>query len=110
MDLGVEVSERDGVPVMTVTGEIDVYTAPQLRQKIIEVLLDRKFRIVLDLEGVDFIDSTGLGVLVGALKRARAHDGSVSLVCTKMNILRVFEITGLTKVFSMHPTVEAATS
>jgi anti-sigma B factor antagonist len=67
-------------------------------------------QIVVDLEGVDFLDSTGLGVLVGGLKRLRSHGGDLSLVCTQARILKVFEITGLTTVFAISPTVEEATA
>src|SRR5207248_9099888 len=65
-------------------------------------------QVVVDLEGVDFLDSTGLGVLVGGLKRLRSHDGDMILVCTQPRILKVFEITGLTKVFAIFDTVDAA--
>ena len=64
--------------------------------------------VVLDLSSLSFLDSTGLGVLVGGLKRVRSHNGDLSLVCTQHRILKVFEITGLTKVFSIHDTVDAA--
>ena len=108
MDLGVDVSERNGFTVVSVMGEMDVYTAPQFRQRLVEVLTQGKSRIVVDLEGLEFIDSTGLGVLVGALKRARNQDGDIELVLTKPAIARVFEITGLTKVFAIHTTVDEA--
>ena len=60
------------------------------------------------IEVVDVLDSTGLGVLVGGLKRVRAHDGSLDLVCTQERILKIFRITGLTKVFGIHETVDGA--
>jgi anti-sigma B factor antagonist len=60
------------------------------------------------LEKVGFLDSTGLGVLVGGMKRVRAHDGSLDLVCTQEQILRIFKITGLTKVFGIHDGVDEA--
>ena len=60
------------------------------------------------LKKVDFLDSTGLGVLVGGLKRVRSHDGSLHLVCTQEKILKVFRITGLTKVFPIHGSVAEA--
>ena len=69
---------------------------------------DGKHHIIVDLEGVDFLDSTGLGVLVGGLKRLRSHEGDLALVCTQSRILKVFEITGLTKVFSIYDSVDAA--
>lgn len=108
MDLRVEVSERDGWSVLEVGGEVDVATAPKLREQLISLVNDEHYRIVVDLEHVDFIDSTGLGVLIGALKRVRTHDGDLALVCAEARILKVFEITGLLNVFTVHPSVDAA--
>ena len=110
MDLGLEVSERGGWVVLAVTGEVDVATAPRLRERLVSLVADGHHRIVVDLDGVDFLDSTGLGVLVGALKRVRTHDGELALVCTKPRILKGFEITGLTRVFPMHESVDDAVS
>jgi len=108
MELGLEVSERNGTTVLSVRGEVDVYTAPRLREKLVELVSEGRYNLVGDLEAVDFLDSTGLGVLVGGLKRLRSHDGDLSLVCTQHRILKVFEITGLTKVFAIHDSVDAA--
>jgi anti-sigma B factor antagonist len=108
MDLGLDVTERGGWVVLSVRGEVDVYTAPRFRERLIELVSEGHHRIVVDLEGVDFLDSTGLGVLVGGLKRLRSNEGELVLVCTKSRILKVFEITGLTKVFAIHDTVDAA--
>ena len=109
MDLGLDVDpDRNGFTVLSVRGEVDVYTAPRLREKLVELVSEGKYKIVVDLEGVDFLDSTGLGVLVGGLKRLRSHDGDLTLVCTQHRILKVFEITGLTKVFSIFDSVDAA--
>lgn len=108
MDLGLDVREAKGVPVLAVTGEVDVYTAPRLREKLVELVTQGKYQIVVDLEGVEFLDSTGLGVLVGGLKRVRTHEGDLSLVCTQQRILKVFDITGLNKVFTIHDSVDAA--
>ncbi len=110
MDLGLDVAERNGFSVLSVRGEVDVYTAPKFRERLIELVSEGKHRIVVDLEGVDFLDSTGLGVLVGGLKRLRSHNGDLLLVCTQSRILKVFEITGLTKVFSIHDSVDSATA
>jgi len=108
MELGLDVTESDGATVLTVRGEVDVYTAPKLREKIVELVAQGRYAIVIDLEAVDFLDSTGLGVLVGGLKRVRSHDGDLVLVCTHQRILKVFEITGLTKVFTIHDSLDAA--
>ena len=88
-------SETPGFTVIAVSGEIDVYTAPKLREKLISLVEDGSYQLIVDLEGVEFLDSTGLGVLVGGLKRVRAHDGWIDLVCTQSRILRIFRITGL---------------
>jgi anti-sigma B factor antagonist len=109
MELGLEVTEGETSTVLAVRGEVDVYTAPKLREKLVELVAQGRYHIVVDLEAVDFLDSTGLGVLVGGLKRVRSHDGDLVLVCTHQRILKVFEITGLTKVFTIQDSLEAAT-
>ncbi len=108
MELGIDVRKEGSHAVVDVKGEIDVYTAPKLREKLIELVSEGSYNVVVNLEGVDFLDSTGLGVLVGALKRVKAHDGSLSLVCTQDKILKIFKITGLTKVFPIHESIEEA--
>ena len=97
-----------GAPIVAVGGEIDVYTAPKLRDKITELVGDGIYDLVIDMEEVEFLDSTGLGVLVGGLKKVRAHDGSLQLVCNQDRLLKIFRITGLAKVFVIHDTAEAA--
>lgn len=109
MDLGLETAEHNGSTVLTVRGEVDVYTAPRLRERLVELASEGHHRVVVDLEKVDFLDSTGLGVLVGGLKRLRSHDGDLVLVSTQRRILKVFEITGLTKVFSIYESIDDAT-
>ena len=101
-------SDTPGFTVIEVGGEIDVYTAPKLREKLITLVEERSYQLIVDMEGVEFLDSTGLGVLVGGLKRVRAHDGWIDLVCTQSRILRIFKITGLNKVFSIHNSVAEA--
>lgn len=110
MDLSLESREVGDRTVLTVAGEIDVYTAPKLRDKITDVVNDGHYAIVVDLEGVEFLDSTGLGVLVGGLKKVRAHSGSLDLVCSQDRLLKIFRITGLSKVFTIHPSLEASLS
>lgn len=108
MDLSVTSREQGGRTVVEVSGEIDVYTAPVLRERLNDLVGEGHHHLVVDMEKVDFLDSTGLGVLVGGLKRVRSHDGSLHLVCTQEKILKVFRITGLTKVFPIHDSVDAA--
>ena len=100
--------DKDGIEVVNVAGEIDIYTAPRLRELLIDLVGKNNYHLVVNLDKVGFLDSTGLGVLVGGLKRVRAHDGSLDLVCTRERILKVFRITGLTKVFGIYQTVDQA--
>ena len=108
MDLDVETGTIDGAALLTLRGEIDVYTAPRLRQAIIDLVDGGADRIVVDMEKVDFLDSTGLGVLVGGLKRVRMKDGSLSIVTTQDKILKIFDITGLSKVFPIFGSLDEA--
>lgn len=108
MDLRLDRTDRDDVPVLAVAGEVDLSSAPRLRQELVELATSEQRRAVVDLEGVEFLDSTGLGVLVSGLKRFRTRDGDLLLVCTQSRVLKVFEITGLTKVFSIHETLDEA--
>ena len=106
MDLTLATREVDGRAVVAVGGEIDVYTAPKLRDQITELVSGGSYNIVIDLEAVEFLDSTGLGVLVGGLKKVRAHDGSLELICSQERLLKIFRITGLAKVFVIHDSVD----
>ena len=108
VDLKLDHHTKDSNEIVDVEGEIDVYTAPRLRELLIELVNKGHFRLIVNMEKVEFLDSTGLGVLVGGLKRVRAHDGSLDLVCTQERILKIFRITGLTKVFGIHDTVDEA--
>jgi anti-sigma B factor antagonist len=108
VDLSLNTRTVDDRTVVEVGGEIDVYTAPKLREALIELVQGGTYNIVVDMEQVEFLDSTGLGVLVGGLKRVRSHDGSMTLVCTQERLLKIFRITGLTRVFEIHPDVDAA--
>jgi len=108
VDLTLATREVDGTTIVSVGGEIDVYTAPKLRDKITELVAAGAHNLVVDLEAVEFLDSTGLCVLVGGLKKVRAHDGSLQLVCTQDRLLKIFRITGLAKVFAIHDSAEAA--
>ena len=110
MEDGFDIAEQtaDGVPVVSATGEIDIATAPGLREQL-ESTMDRADGlVVVDLLGVTFIDSTALGVLIGASKRSQESGGTMRLVITDPRVLKVFEITGLTELFSIFPTVADA--
>lgn len=94
--------------VVQVTGEIDVYTAPLLREELASLIAAEHRDLVVDLTGVGFMDSTGLGVLVGALKKVRTLGGDMQLVISSEKVLQVFRITALTQVFTIHESLDAA--
>ena len=104
------IEERDDatIPVIAVRGEIDVATAPQLRESLHHVISEGNATIALDLLGVSFLDSTALGVLVGGLKRCRELGGDMRVVVADPRIMKIFEITGLTSVFTISDTLAAA--
>jgi anti-sigma B factor antagonist len=88
--------------VIELGGEVDLYTAPEFKEKMVELIESGKKQLVVDLSQATFIDSTTLGVLVGGVKRLRPAGGSLALVCTDQNITKIFEITGLDRVFPIH--------
>jgi anti-sigma B factor antagonist len=108
VDLRLGHYNKDGIEVVDIEGEIDISTAPRLRDLLIDLVSKNHYQLVVNLDNVEFLDSNGLGVLVGGLKRVRAHDGSLDLVCTRERILKIFKITGLTKVFGIYETVDQA--
>jgi anti-sigma B factor antagonist len=99
---------KDGKAVVAVFGSVDLTTAPDLRNQLAEFIDDGVTCIITDLTGTDFLDSTGLGALVSALKRLRTRDGEIRVVCAPGHVRKVFEITSLDRVFSMYDTVDAA--
>ena len=111
MELSLATRTVAGHTVLEVGGEVDVYTAPTLRERLVELVDGGARNVVVDLGRVDFLDSTGLGVLVGALKRLRAANGTFALVCAKEPLLKIFRITALDQVFPIYGSVaEAAAS
>ena len=93
----------DSSYVISLAGEVDLYTAPDFKQQLIEVINQGARHVVVDFSDTTFIDSTTLGVLVGGVKRLRTNDGQLSLVCSDRNITKIFEITGLDRVFTIYP-------
>jgi anti-sigma B factor antagonist len=99
MELDIRTKNDGNVCMITLDGEVDVYTAPKLKEELVALIQGGCTHVIVDLEKVGFIDSSGLGVLVSALRRAREKDGAVRIVCTRESILKIFRITGLDKVF-----------
>src|SRR3954470_20170560 len=93
----------DDAYVISLSGEVDLYTAPELKQQLLDVIGKGAKSVIVDFTSTTFIDSTTLGVLVGGVKRLRTNEGQLSLVCSDRNITKIFEITGLDRVFAIAP-------
>ena len=98
----------EGLYVISLSGEVDLYTAPEFKQELLDAIGKGAKEVVVDFSNTTFIDSTTLGVLVGGVKRLRTNDGQLSLVCSDRNITKIFEITGLDRVFTIYPTRDEA--
>jgi anti-sigma B factor antagonist len=99
--LELTVSEREGETILCAAGELDVNTAPELREHLARLITAGARNISVDLASVRFVDSTALSVLVSALKRVRQADGDLQLSSPIPSVRRVFEITGLTRLFTI---------
>ena len=104
MDLSIDTGTQGSWRLLTVTGEIDLYTAPKLREALGDAAGGG---LAVDLRGVRFMDSMGLGVLIGARRRTVEGDGRFALVCTEGPVLRVLDVSGLTTVFEVVSSPEA---
>ncbi|MEQ8171988.1 MAG: STAS domain-containing protein [Candidatus Eremiobacterota bacterium] len=93
---------------INIEGEIDVYTSPKVKEALNDLIQKGNNNIIVNLEGVSYIDSTGLGVLIGALKRVKENNGDIKLVCTNLQIKKIFDITGLVKIFELYDSEELA--
>ena len=98
----------DDAFVISLAGEVDLYTAPEFKQQLLDVIGQGGREVVVDFTNTTFIDSTTLGVLVGGVKRLRSNEGQLALVCKDRNITKIFEITGLDRVFTIYPTRDEA--
>ncbi len=109
MNFAIQTEELDGnAAVISLTGEVDLYTAPELKTELIRVIDAGRSQVVVDMTDTTFIDSTTLGVLVSGIKRLRPTGGRLALVIVDRNILKIFEITGLDRVFSIFDTTQDA--
>jgi anti-sigma B factor antagonist len=91
-----------GIAVVGLTGEIDLYTCPEFKQELLRVIADGATFIVVDLTGTTFIDSTALGVIIRGVERLKQRDGRLVVVCADPNIVKIFEVTGLNRIFSVY--------
>lgn len=108
MDISITRTTAGNVPIVVVGGEVDVSSAPELKDRVAELTRSGEQTLIVDLSGVTFLDSTGLGVLVEARAASAESGGALLLVCNQDRILKLFTITGLDDVFAIHPSVGEA--
>ena len=108
MDLDLSRQSVGGYPVLAVRGEVDVSSAPALRNELDQLLAEGNTTVIVDLSGVGFLDSTGLGALVSARANAADAGGDLPVVCDHERVLKLFTITGLDGVFDLHTSLDEA--
>lgn len=102
MDLKIIVRKNGAIPIIELSGEVDAYTSARFREIMIETIENGGTSLVVSMAAVEYIDSSGLGALVGGLKRASERNGRILVVCSQPQVRKVFEITGLEKVFPLY--------
>jgi anti-sigma B factor antagonist len=104
LDFGIKTEElADHAYLVALSGEVDLYTAPEFKKELLDLIAQGAKQVIVDFSETTFIDSTTLGVLVGGVKRLRTNEGQLSLVCSDRSITKVFEITGLDRIFRIYP-------
>lgn len=111
MELQISKEMKGNTAVISVQGEVDMYNAPGLKEKVLAVMEQEGLKMmVLDLREVDYIDSTGLGILIGFRRRMIEGGGEMRVVIRSKRMKRLFEVTGLAKVFGVYESLESATA
>jgi anti-sigma B factor antagonist len=87
--------------IVTLEGELDAYTAPKLQEAVTSALDEGVAWLIIDLAAVDYIDSVGLGILIGSVKRAGEREGNIAVVCSRRNVRRVFEVSGTAEMLNV---------
>jgi len=108
MDLRITIRNNGDATVVDLAGELDAYTSGRFREAMIESIENGNPNLVVSMLNVEYIDSSGLGALVGGLKRASERNGKIVIVCNQPQVRKVFEITGLEKVFPLYEAEDEA--
>src|SRR5699024_6565776 len=103
MNLNIDIEENGNQKTVFVSGEIDIYTAPKLKRELHELGNKSSQMIIVDLNDVHYMDSTGLGVFISVLKLTKEHDSHLKLVNLNERVLRLFQITGLNEIMDIQP-------
>ena len=108
MDLQINIRSGTDVTIMDLSGEVDAYTSARFREQMVELIENGAVNLIISMDKVEYIDSSGLGALVGGLKRASEREGRIVIVCNNPQVRKVFEITGLERVFPLFAIEEEA--
>ncbi|MFG6121389.1 MULTISPECIES: STAS domain-containing protein [Thalassobacillus] len=106
MNLTIDVTNKEHKSVVTLSGEIDAFTAPKLKEELLPLTKDEGKTVEVDLNNVNYMDSTGLGVFISALKSTKEHNSELKLVHMQERVHRLFKITGLTEIMNIDSTVQ----
>lgn len=110
IEFSISSEENEEVSIISITGEVDIFTSPRLKEEFIKLFKQDQFRIVVNMLETRYFDASGLGVLAGALKHCYKMGGSIAVVYAVPHIIRVFNITGMDKVFKIFETQKEAIS
>lgn len=108
MDLQIELADHGPQITVYVSGEIDIYTAPDLKSNLLPLTKEKGKEVTVDLSNVNYMDSTGIGVFISALKSTKENESSLELVNLQATVLRLFEITGLNEIMDIKPAIRGA--
>lgn len=106
MNLSIDVSNKENTAYLTLAGEVDAFTAPKLKETILPLTREEGQTVEVDFANVDYMDSTGLGVFISALKSTKEHNSEMKLVHMQERVYRLFKITGLTEIMNIESTVQ----
>lgn len=106
MNLTIDVSNKENTAYVTLVGEVDAFTAPKLKETLLPLTKEEGQTIVVDFQDVNYMDSTGLGVFISALKSTKEHNTEMKLVQMQERVHRLFKITGLTEIMNIDSTVQ----
>lgn len=105
MNLTIDVTNKENLSYISLSGEVDAFTAPKLKEALLPLTKEEGKTVEVDLEDVNYMDSTGLGVFISALKSTKEHQSEMRLVQMQERVYRLFKITGLTEIITIDTAV-----
>ncbi|MBU5468547.1 STAS domain-containing protein [Virgibacillus sp. MSJ-26] len=105
MNLSIDIVEEKSQMIVYVSGEVDIYTAPDLKKEVLKLTAQKGNAVIIDLSDVNYMDSTGIGVFISALKSTKENDSRLKLVNLQSSVMRLFEITGLIEIIDIQPEI-----